>query len=64
MTKLFDILDENSAKAIAKDSIKIGNVYRIKMDERNGIKPKAGDSSRNKFFIVIGFDSEAMPMVE
>lgn len=32
MTKLFDILDENSAKNIAKESIKIGNVYRIKMD--------------------------------
>lgn len=58
MTKLFDILDEHSARAIAKDSIKVGNVYRIKMDERNGIKPKAGDSSRNKFFIVLGFDSE------
>lgn len=58
MTKLFDILDEHSTRAIAKDSIKVGNVYRIKMDERNGIKPKAGDSSRNKFFIVLGFDSE------
>ncbi len=58
MTKLSDILDENSVKAIAKESIKIGNVYRIKMDEKNGIKPKAGDSSRNKYFIVLGFDSE------
>ena len=25
---------------------------------RNGIKPKAGDKSRNKYFIVLGFDSE------
>lgn len=58
MTKLFDILDENSAKNIAKESIKIGNVYRIKMDEQNGIKPKPGTSSRNKFFIVLGFDNE------
>lgn len=58
MTKLFDILDENSAKNIAKKSIKIGNVYRIKMDRQNGIKPKPGASSRNKFFIVLGFDNE------
>lgn len=58
MTKLFDILDENSAKNIAKKSIKIGNVYRIKMDGQNGIKPKSGASSRNKFFIVLGFDNE------
>lgn len=58
MTKLFDILDESSKKAITQDAIKIGNVYRINMNEQNGIKPKAGDSSRNKYFIVLGFDSE------
>lgn len=58
MTKLFDILDEHSVKSITKASIKIGNVYRIKMDERNGLKPKPGDDSRNKFFIVLGFDSK------
>lgn len=58
MTKLFDLLDDDSARNIAKDTIKIGNVYRIKMDEKNGIKPKTGDSSRKKFFIVLGFDRD------
>lgn len=58
MTTLFEMLNDDSIKAIAKNTVKVGDVYRIKMDERNGIKPKAGDKSRNKYFIVLGFDSE------
>ncbi|WP_294590335.1 hypothetical protein [uncultured Phocaeicola sp.] len=58
MTMLFEMLNNDSIKAIAKNTVKVGDVYRIKMDERNGIKPKAGDKSRNKYFIVLGFDSE------
>ena len=38
--------------------VKIGNVYRISMTEEDGVKPKAGDKSRNKFFIVLGFDND------
>ena len=42
---------------LADLTVNIGNVYRIKMDESNGITPKApGDISRNKFFIVLGVD--------
>ena len=58
MTTLFEMLNNDSIKAIAKNTVKVGDVYRIKMDERNGIKLKAGDKSRNKYFIVLGFDSE------
>lgn len=45
MTTLFEMLNNDSIKAIAKNTVKVGDVYRIKMDERNGIKPKAGDIS-------------------
>lgn len=58
MTKLYDLLDGNSLKDIAQKTIKVGDVFRIKMDQRNGIIPKKGDDSRNKFFIVLGFDSD------
>lgn len=58
MTKLSDLLDDNSLKDIAKKTIKVGDVFRINMDQRNGIIPKKGDDSRNKFFIVLGFDSD------
>lgn len=58
MTKLFDLLDDDSIKDIAQNTIKVGDVFRIKMNQKNGIIPKKGDESRNKFFIVLGFDSE------
>ena len=56
MTKLSDLLSEESIKDIAKSTVKTGDVFRIKMDETNGITPKKGDYFRNKFFIVLGFD--------
>lgn len=37
--------------------VKVGDVYEMTMTEANGIKPKGGDSSRDKYFIVLGFDS-------
>ena len=58
MTKLFDLLNNDSIKSITQKSIEIGNVYRIQMDKSNGITPKPGDTSRNKFFVVLGFDEE------
>lgn len=36
--------------------IKIGDVFRITMNRANGITPKPGDNSRDKFFVVLGFD--------
>jgi len=58
MTKLSDLLDEDSMKDITRNTIKVGNVFRIEMNQKNGIIPKKGDISRHKFFIVLGFDSD------
>jgi hypothetical protein len=58
MIKLADYLSKIELNDIAKYSVKIGDVYRIKMDNTNGITPKPGDEYRNKFFVVLGFDSE------
>lgn len=38
--------------------IKIGDVFLIKMNKANGIIPKPGDDSRDKYFIVLGFDDD------
>lgn len=38
--------------------IKIGDVFRITMTKANGITPKPGDTSRDKYFVVLGFDSD------
>jgi hypothetical protein len=39
-------------------TIEVGQIYRIKADERNGITPKSGMSFRPKFFVVMGFDNQ------
>lgn len=57
MTKLSDILSDNTLKNIAENTIKKGDVYRIRMNREDGIIPKNGADSRNKFFVVLGFDS-------
>ena len=57
MVNLGDLLGEQ-AKVLAQKSIEIGNVYRINLDRKSGIEPKPGDETRNKFFIILGFDSE------
>ena len=39
-------------------AVEIGQIYRIKADERNGITPKTGMLFRPKFFVVVGFDNQ------
>lgn len=57
MTILGDILGDVGDK-LAQDNIKVGNVYLINLDQQNGITPKNGDLTRDKFFIVLGLDNE------
>jgi hypothetical protein len=57
MNTFADILKPSEAEKLAKSTVEVGNVFRINMDEADGIKPKLGDSSRNKYFVALGFDS-------
>lgn len=58
--KISDALNEDGISRLASHTVKVGNVYKMTMTEANGIKPKAGDSSRDKYFIVLGFDSNGV----
>ena len=40
--------------------IKTGDVYRIKMDNSDGIKPKGTDLYRYKYIIIIGHDENSL----
>ncbi|MBD5234219.1 MAG: hypothetical protein HDS65_08595 [Bacteroidales bacterium] len=60
MIKIFDALNEHELSRLASRTVKVGDVYEMTMTEANGIKPKAGDSSRDKYFIVLGFDSNGV----
>ncbi len=57
MTKIGDILGD-FADEIARDTIKIGDVHLLVLDRNNGITPKDGEKTRNKFFVVLGFDKD------
>ncbi|MCI6577836.1 MAG: hypothetical protein SO408_01225 [Sodaliphilus sp.] len=46
------------ADELTQNSINIGDVHLLNLDQNNGITPKSGDTTRNKFFIVLGFDNE------
>ena len=57
MTNLGDLLG-NMADKLAQDNLNVGDVHLLNLDQKNGITPKAGDTTRNKFFIILGFDNE------
>ncbi len=60
MMKFSDALNNDDISRLASRTIKVGDVYEISMTEVNGIKPKAGDASRDKYFIVLGFDANGV----
>lgn len=58
--KLSDSLSNEELSQLASRTVKVGDVYEMTMTEINGITPKPGDTSRNKYFIVLGFDSDGI----
>lgn len=58
MMKISDALNDQELSRLVSATVKVGDVYEITMTEANGIKPKPGDFSRDKYFVVLGFDSE------
>lgn len=57
MTNFGDLLGD-MADELAQNSINIGDVHLLNLDQNNGITPKSGNTTRNKFFIVLGFDND------
>ena len=51
-------IPNNILQNIIKEVVKRGDVFVLNLDERNGVIPKDNDVSRNKFFVVLGFDDE------
>lgn len=57
MTNIGDLLGKDADK-LMRSNINIGDVHLLKLDTTNGITPKNGYYTRNKFFIVLGFDDK------
>ena len=45
-------------KGLKPSEVKKGDVFRITLNQANGITPKPGDSNRDKYFVVLGFDND------
>lgn len=60
MIKISEALNEEELSRLAARTVRIGDVYEMAMTEVNGIRPKAGDAFRDKYFIVLGFDSSGV----
>lgn len=58
--KISDALGGEELSRLASNTVKVGDVYEITMTEANGIRPKTNDLSRDKYFIVLGFDSNGL----
>lgn len=41
---------------IVQDEVRVGDVYKITMSQADGITPKGGYETRDKYFLVLGFD--------
>lgn len=58
-SSLADMIPQEMLESLVASVVEEGDVYRMRLDEREGIVPKnIGDTGRNKFFIVCGHDSE------
>lgn len=51
-------IPDDTLERLTAKTASIGDVFVVNMDQSNGIIPKGTDSSRNKFFVVLGFDDE------
>lgn len=41
---------------VVSNDVQLGDVYKIELSKGDGIIPKNGYDTRNKFFVVLGFD--------
>lgn len=57
MTNIGDLLGAK-ADQLTQNNINVGDIHLLKLDKSNGITTKNGDKTRDKFFIVLGFDEE------
>lgn len=52
--ELGDFLKKDDVAKLANENVSKGDTFLMQMNADNGIIPKPGDSSRNKYFIVLG----------
>lgn len=57
MDSIGDMLSKEHKEALINSVVKRGSVFRMKLTRDEGVIPKnEGDTDRNKYFIILGFD--------
>lgn len=56
MTTLGDLIGDKS-DLLARTVVEIGDVHLLPLTQQEGVTPKDGQDFRNKYFVVLGFDS-------
>lgn len=56
MTTIRDLIGDQ-ADDLARFSLSVGDIHRLPLGVKEEITPKDGKDSRDKFFIVLGFDN-------
>lgn len=57
MTNIGDIIG-SAADGLLRSNISIGEVHLLNLAPSNGITPKGEDTTRDKYFIILGFDNK------
>lgn len=58
MTTLGDELSQDKLARLTYNTVSRGDVFRLTLTPADGITPKDGDTSRDKYFVVLGFDGK------
>ena len=58
--RISDALNEADLSRLASHTVSIGDVYEMTMTAANGVTPKHGYASRDKYFILLGFNSDGV----
>lgn len=51
-------IPDDKLERLTSETVSIGDVFLVKMNQADGIIPKGNDLSRDKFFVVLGFDDD------
>lgn len=57
---LGDMIGDSMRLKLMDESISVGDIFLVRLSEKNGITPHKGESFRFKFIVVLGFDDDSI----
>lgn len=57
---LSELFGSSIRNMLMSGNLAVGDIFRVRLDERNGITPHKGQTYRFKFIIILGFDDSSI----